>query len=190
MPSKAFKDWVSAGKKALDEMEAAHRAIGGKGRGRRWATLQVNHAYAVILSSQFQGFCRALHSEAVDYFAMNTKPHDAAFVLRMLMTDGRKLDHGNPNPGNIASDFRDLGMLKFWDQVEAVSATTPDRRRLLEELNKWRNAIAHQDWTAVGNPKLTLATVRAWRSACDALARSFDKAVRGHLAKVVGAAPW
>ena len=62
--SVALQRWMFKAQSALDEIEAAHQAIGGARRGRRYATLQVNHAYAMLLSSQFQGFCRDLHSEA------------------------------------------------------------------------------------------------------------------------------
>lgn len=54
MPSNALRNWRRGGKQALDEIEAAHAAIGGSGPGRRYATQQINQAYAVMLSSQFQ----------------------------------------------------------------------------------------------------------------------------------------
>ncbi len=66
MPSASFRTWAGPRAAKLDEIEAAHAALTGSGRGRRWATEQVNHAYAVLLSSQFQAFCRDLHSECID----------------------------------------------------------------------------------------------------------------------------
>ena len=30
-----------------------------------------HHAYAMLISSQFQGFCRDFHSECVDYAVVN-----------------------------------------------------------------------------------------------------------------------
>ena len=64
MPSKALRRWINSQAAALDQMENAHASVGGKGRGRRYTTDQINQAYAVLLASQFQGFCRDLHSES------------------------------------------------------------------------------------------------------------------------------
>lgn len=63
-------------KGALGEIAAAHTAVGGQGSGRRYATQEINHAYAVLLSSQFQRFCRDLHTEAaahVRFFFTDTE---------------------------------------------------------------------------------------------------------------------
>src|SRR5262245_31963645 len=78
--------------------------------------------------------------------------------------------------------------------VEAHRPQNPARRAALEELNTWRNAIAHQDFPAAllraGRPSLTLAQVQAWRRACDGLARSFDDVLRNHLQTLTGTLPW
>lgn len=68
MPSKSFQAWRNERSVALDELEAAHQSVGGTGRGRRYATQQINQAYTVLLCSQFQGFCRDLQVECADYF--------------------------------------------------------------------------------------------------------------------------
>ena len=65
MPSQSYREWLSTRAKALDEIEAAHASVGGTGPGRRYATQQINQAYAVLVASQFQGFCRDLHTESV-----------------------------------------------------------------------------------------------------------------------------
>lgn len=190
MPSVALRTWLTARAESLDEVEDAHEAVGGAGRGRRFATLQINHAYVMLVSSQFQGFCRDLHSESVAFLVANTTPTSIQQILRTALTQGRKLDQGNPNPGNIGSDFAHLGM-SFWDSVAAVDGRKRARQAHLELLNTWRNAIAHQDWTKVGgSPALRLAKVKAWRAACDGLASSFDAALKKHLTALVGAAPW
>lgn len=188
--SVALHRWNTTAQQALDEIADAHRAVGGAGRGRRYATLQVNHAYAMLVSSQFQGFCRDLHTEAADFVVANTQPVGSADMLRMLLTQGRKLDHGNPNPGNLGSDFARFGM-RLWRAVRAIDAHAASRQERLEDLNTWRNAIAHQDWTNVGgDPNLHLALVRWWRAACNGLACSFDRAVADHLHAMAGHRPW
>jgi hypothetical protein len=65
------------------------------------------------------------------------------------------------------------------------------RRKKLEELNKWRNAIAHQDFSKIGgDPALTLRTVQLWRAACAGLARTLDALVAKRVLLVVGKQPW
>jgi hypothetical protein len=186
--SVALKRWTTTAQAALDEIANAHVAVGGKGRGRRFATLQVNHAYAMLVSSQFQGFCRDLHTEAVDVLVSAARPAKLGSLLQAVMIQGRKLDQGNPNPSHLGADFSRLGM-PFWQQVNALSARNAARQTQLEELNSWRNAIAHQDWTKVG-PDLRLSTVKTWRANCAVLAKAFDTAVGDHLAGLVGTRPW
>src|SRR5580704_12662662 len=67
MPSLALQDWLAWRAATLDEIEHAHRSVGGTGPGRRFLTQQINQAYAVLLSSQLQGFCRDLHMESADH---------------------------------------------------------------------------------------------------------------------------
>jgi hypothetical protein len=188
VPSRALDRWNDDAQAALDEIEDAHRAVGGAGRGRRYATLQVNHAYVTLLSSQFQGFCRDLHTEAVAVVVGSLAPPVLGPLVQNLFVQGRKLDHGNPNPGNLGSDFGKLGMA-FWPTVNALDHRNTARQAALETLNTWRNAIAHQDWSDVG-PGLQLKEVRAWRATCRGLATDFDSAVEAYLVGLVGKAPW
>ena len=78
--------------------------------------------------------------------------------------------------------------------VDAHRPQNPTRKAALEEVNEWRNAIAHQDFTAAmlsaGRPTLTLAQVQTWRKACDGLARSFNDVMRGHVQTMTGTVPW
>lgn len=74
MPSVALNTWQTGARQALDEIAAAHEAVGGTGRGRRFATQEINRAYAMLSSCQFQGFCRDLHTEAVGRLADAISP--------------------------------------------------------------------------------------------------------------------
>jgi hypothetical protein len=190
--SRALQRWRSTAQTSLDEIEAAHRAIGGIGPGRRYATEQLNHAYAVLLSSQFQRFCRELHTEAAFAMTASPTPNVRYDLFKLRLLEGRKLSVGNPNPGNLGSDFGRFG-INFWNEVTSHDARNLDRRAKLESLNLWRNAIAHQDFDpAMLGPALTLriSTIRAWRAACDGLAISFDEVVSTHLAGIIGSRPW
>jgi hypothetical protein len=193
MPSLALQDWSGRRAAALDEIEHAHRSVGGTGRGRRYLTQQINQAYAVLLSSQFQGFCRDLHAECVEHLAASIVSPILLATYRDNLSFGRKLDTGNPNPGNIGSDFNRLG-LWFWPAVDADHPRNPQRSRGLATLNRWRNAIAHHafapDMYRGGRLSLHLAEVQNWRRACDGLARSFDTVLHTHLLGATGVAPW
>ena len=192
MPSNSLRNWHSIRAVALDEIESAHRMVGGSGPGRRYATQQINQAYAMLLSSHFQGFCRDLHSESVVHLVGSVTPSSMRLALQSEFFQFRKLDKGNPNPGNIGSDFNRLGMT-FWADVDLDDARNQARKELLEDLNKWRNAIAHQDFDAAvlgGRVMLRLEEVKAWRKACDGLALSFDNVSRAYIHIVVGVSPW
>ena len=193
MPSIAFHHWSTERAGWLDEIEDAHRSVGGSGPGRRYATQQINQAYTVLLSSQFQAFCRDLHLECANSLVSPVSSRERGEMYRSALLLGRKLDRGNPNSGNLGSDFNRFG-LSFWPMVDAYRPQNPYRRALLEELNEWRNAIAHQDFVPAmlrgGRPILQLIQVQGWRRACDRLARSFDGVLYGYISSKTGIAPW
>ncbi|MDQ2798926.1 MAG: HEPN domain-containing protein [Armatimonadota bacterium] len=146
----------------------------------------------MLLSSHFQGFCRDLHSECVDSLTLATTPAVWKTVLRTEFVQYRKLDKGNPNPGNIGADFSRLGVV-FWDDVKAHDAQNNSRRAHLEKLNDWRNAIAHQDFDPAklgGTTPLRLMTVRSWRQSAHHLAVSFDAVMLAHITFLTGTPPW
>lgn len=191
MPSRSLQFWLEHRSRALDRIEEAHRGLGGGGPGRRYATQQVNHAYAMLLSAQFQGFCRELHDEGVDHLVESTVPAGLWETFKKTLVWNRKLDTGNPNPGNIGSDFGRFGE-RFWDDVRRLDARNQSRFERLEELNRWRNAIAHQDFDpgTLGSVFLRLEKVQGWRSACEGLAIAFDRVMRSRLHGMTGLSPW
>jgi len=178
-------------------MENAHHQVGGASRGRRYATQQINLAYAVLLSSQFQGYCRDLHSECVDYLVTKIEvPGVTPVVLRIMLNaellSKRKLDAGNPNPGNIGEDFNRLGV-DFWRSVKTLDSRNINRHNLLTDLNNWLNAIAHHNFDPIrlrGVTSLRLNPVRIWRRACNGLAVDFDRVMCVHIGLLIGVSPW
>jgi len=164
MPSLSLQRWFAERAAVLDEMERAHRALRGSGAGVRTATLQINQAYTVLLSSHFQGYCRDFHEECADLLVRPITDGRLREMALFNLTMHRKLDRGNPIAGNIGSDFGRF-RLSFWPQVDALRPQNPARRIALDELNEWRNAIAHQDFAPTmlkaGRPTLTLARVQS-----------------------------
>ena len=192
MPSRSLQKWKGERTNELDEIERAHAAIGGSGRGRRYATQQVNHAYAVLLSSQFQGFCRDLHSECIDHLLQIIQPASLQDVLRAEFLFHRRLDMGNPTPDSLGADFNRFG-LEFWRNVRRIDRRNKIRQERLGKLNNWRNAIAHHDFDSAklgGRTTLRLKEIRSFRSACNALATDFDRVMAKYLAGFTGSVPW
>lgn len=192
MPSQSLLKWNIERLPSLANIENAHAAIVGPGRGRRYITQQINQAFAMMVSSHFQGFCRDLHSECVDIIATTVTPQPIQNVLRVEFLYGRKLETGNPNPGNIGNDFNRFGF-KLFDAMKALAPKTTRQKAQLESLNVWRNAIAHQDFTKsdlCGKTTISIARVRAWRSACGELAQTMDLAMQVQLKEILGIQPW
>ncbi len=166
------------------------RAVGVTGRGRWYATQQINQAYVMLLASHFQGFCRDLHSESIEFLVGLAQPLFLQPIVRTSLVDGRKLSRGNANFDNIREDFERLDIDL---SVELDSFDPPPRplRRKLQDLNNWRNALAHQDFSRLGgSERLRLVQVRQWRKACDQLARVFEKVIHRYLQSLSGVSPW
>jgi hypothetical protein len=191
MPSASHARWASSGTVALNEIEAAQRSVGGPKPGRRYATQQINHAYAVLLLSQFQRFCRDLHTESIDFFIPANVSHDWRNLLLSNLKHGRKLDSGNPNPGNIGADFNRFGIV-FWKNVQSLNPVNKRHQDSLETLSLWRNAIAHQDFSdpKLNTSSLRLQQVQLWRRACGSLATAFDRVMFDQIQAVTGLVPW
>jgi hypothetical protein len=192
MPSRALRAWQTRSRKVLDELEAAHTVVGGARRARAFARQQINQAYVVLLASQFQRFCRDLHTNASASLIQAPAFGALQPVLQECLTRGRRLDSGNATPANIGTDFWRFG-LDIWAAAGQHDPRTRQRREKLESLNRWRNAVAHQDFRNTqlnGRETLRLSEVRAWRRACECLAVDFDKVLRLHLNAISGALPW
>jgi hypothetical protein len=174
-------------------MRQAHAMVAGPGRGRKYATQQINRALTLLLCSQFQGYCRDLHSECVDHILAVIAPAgNLANLVRAEFTRGRHLGRGNAQPSSLGADFGRLG-LDFWDDVIAFDAASSTCKTDLELLNEWRNAIAHADFTSPklgGITNLRLPQVLAWRKSCQRLARVMDEVLRSHLQALTGTSPW
>jgi hypothetical protein len=197
VPSKAFSVWQTLRQEQLDELYDAHAKVGGKGRGRRYATQELNHALVSAVSAQFQGYCRDLHDEAGVLLSNEVGPNLRGTFL-LLLQQGRKLDQGNANEGNIGSDFWKLGFA-VWQAPRFQSKRARQHRGQLKKLNLWRNAIAHQDFKFDANDLVTLGgqiqprlvDVRNCHRACLFLAEAIDHAVSDFLTlPPSGKAPW
>ena len=75
MASQSLKKWQDERSQSLDEMVNALARIYGPKVGRRPIKSQaLNYSYLLLLSSEFQGFCRDIHTEASLHVAGNVAP--------------------------------------------------------------------------------------------------------------------
>src|SRR5207248_10698691 len=102
----------------------------------------------------------------------------------------RNLDRGNAHFDNIKEDFSRL-RIDFKKEVDPYDPQPRPLRLKLQELNEWRNAIAHQDFHKFsGSTQLQLTQVRQWRRACKKLAQVFDTVMHRYLQNLTGISPW
>lgn len=192
MPSRSLQVWQTHTRRALDQVEAARAAVRVSGPRRRFAAQQIAQFYPVLLSAHFQRFCRDLHTECAEHVIASVGLLWIEPILRNRLLPGRRLDAGNPNPANIGADFGWLG-LPLWDQIAASDPRNRDRRRALEELNGWRNAVAHFDYRKPGlsgQVRVRVSDMKRWRAACDALTVELDRECAMYFASVTGRHPW
>lgn len=195
MASQALAIWRTDSSQNLDELVAAHASVGGTAPGRRYATDQLNASLIVQVAAHFQLFCRNIHSEAAQVL-VSAAPRAYRSMLRVAFTNRRGLDRGNASAETISGDFARFD-LDIWAAAIADSSLALTRRTRLEQLNTWRNAIAHQDFVfsshqqaLLSGTSLTLPWARRWRSGCNGLARAFDRVVGAHVEVIIGKQPW
>jgi hypothetical protein len=129
-----------------------------------------------------------LHSETIDSLGRSIQG-PLASIFRVNLALHRQLDTKNPTPSTLGADFNRFGV-KVWDEIGQRSARKQEIKDLLDELNKWRNAIAHQDFTELSGERLTLAKIKAWRRACNRTAILLDDLLGDAIHQIVGARPW
>ena len=79
--------------------------------------------------------------------------------------------------------------MEFLRDVKAHDTGNARNLERFKDLNRWRNAIAHQGFARV-NPPLRVNEVQTWRQTCDDLVTSFDAVVGNHLRSLVPNASW
>ncbi|MBE0011675.1 hypothetical protein DXT87_18160 [Arthrobacter sp. AET 35A] len=174
---------------------AVHSTVTGGKQGRQWATEQLNHATILRLASEFQGFSRDLHNEALTFILDTGVTANSAIegVLRANLEFGRKLDRGNANKSNLGNDFVRLG-LPIVEEIKASSAMNANRLEGLDRLNDARNAIAHNNpiqlATVIAVQPLTMRSAKKWRGQLNGLAVSMDRHVGAYLEDVTKKKPW
>lgn len=68
----------------------------------------LNLSSLIALTAQFQTYYRSLHDEAVGVHITNANPQQTG-VLRLPLTQSRKLGRGNARTDSLGHDFNRLG---------------------------------------------------------------------------------
>lgn len=195
MASISLKDWQTKASAAFEEIENAHRAVGGTKPGRRYVTQQLNYAYVTLLAARFQGFARALHTQTADAIAAGTHSHAYRVMLLESLTHNRSLDRSNAQPNAIAEDFDRFG-IDVWAKVAAARKGNDERRKKVWAVITWRNAIAHHDIEAklangaLDPVQIKLSTCKRWRSTLNVLAGSLDTVAADQCVALGLPRPW
>lgn len=198
MASTALTTWRTTRWEALEQLVAAHGALGGAGPGRRWATEQLNRALFLALASEYQGFCRDMHIETAAVLSDWASPLNTriATVIATGISSNLKLSSSNARRDNLRDDFVRFG-IDFWGELQAHDSRTGSRRKKLETLNEVRNALAHSDDKKLATVltretvRLDLATFRRWRTAAGCIAGTMDLVLAKQLARLFNRnRPW
>ncbi|MFB2582993.1 hypothetical protein ACEXQD_17225 [Herbiconiux sp. P15] len=196
MVSRALREWDTTRSANLDSLVGAHQAVTRGLPGRPSLTTELNHALIARLASELQGFARDLHDQAADALLTEATVPDEHIrrILRSRLEQGRKLDMGNANAGNLGNDFSRIGLL-LWPGLHVAYPGDSERWHVwIEWLNLARNGISHNDPETLASSHavhpLTLATFRSVRRAVCGFVSGMDAIVEIYLHNRTGRAPW
>ena len=176
-------------------MDVLLRGVRGAGAPERAVRRHVVDGAIVLLAGHFQRYCRGVYGEAVGFLAEEVRPTAAGGVLGVLLMEGRALAKGNARAEALSKDFGRLD-LNLWDALERHDPRNVGRRHRLDQLNTWRNAVAHQDVPPAASAALIRGTdrdvrsLRTWRHSCSALAHDIDIVVNQHMVVLAGRRAW
>jgi hypothetical protein len=173
MPSSAHEA-LSVRLQDIDQLMAAHAAVGGPERGRRFDVEALNRASVLLLSAHLEGYLEDLMREAL--IAVQGGLSGDAIVARFA----------NPTTGEIDKLFAVIGMEKPCSQISWRKAGNQAVKANLNELVGRRNRIAH------GAEGVTVykAEVERFRRYVTGFAQRFDELVRRRVAELAGSTPW
>jgi hypothetical protein len=173
MSSKAL-DALTDRLKDVDQLMAAHLAVAGPNRGRKFEVEGLNRAAILMLSSHFEGYLEDVMAEALS--AINPE------LNASTLTGG----FHNPWPDRIDQLFAFLGMSKPARQISWQKASNASVRSNLEKLVRTRNKLAH----GTTGVKVAKSEVIGLRKYVEGFAQRFDADVRAQVQSLTGSDPW
>ncbi len=186
MPSAALKNWRNDRMQRLAEIDAQCIAAAFAGPSSPFLAEENLRGYVLLISGHFQGYCRDLYTECAQAFEATLGLRVRATIRTQFSTE-LKLNSQNPTVEAIRKDFERFAVSLDFDSDLANGA----RVTHLGQLNKWRNAIAHQNPSPpAGALPLTLTAVQQWRVSCDGLATWLDDMMYRAMFRIINVAPW
>jgi len=158
----------------VDQLMAAHAAVGGTQRGRRYEVVGLNRAAILMLSAHFEGYLEDVMTDAL--IALN--PH----LIPKPLIGG----FHNPWPDRIDALFEFLNMSKPSRVISWRRAGNAAVRKNLEKLVATRNQIAHGT-TGVTVYKNEVISLRKY---VEGFAQRFDQLVHDQVEALTGVSPW
>jgi len=195
MPSRALREWRTTQRAELDRVDVLLRGVRGAGAAERAMRRHVVDGGIVLLAGHFQRYCREVYGEAVGFLAGQIQPTSAGSVLGDLLMERPALGRGNANSLTLGNDFKRMH-LNIWKALERRDQRNLDRMRRINQLNTWRNAVAHQDVPPPSSAQLIRGTDRdvrslhTWRHSCSALVHDIDAVVNQHMIVLAGRRAW
>jgi hypothetical protein len=173
LASKAFEG-LTERLKDVDQLMAAHAAIAGSTRGRKYEVLGINRAAILMLSSHFEGYLEDVMAEALGAINPNLNAPS--------LTGG----FHNPWPDRIDDLFAFLGLSRPSRQISWRKAGNKAVRGNLEDLVRTRNKLAH------GTTGVTVykSDVIRFRKYATGFAERFDQLVREQIKLLINSYHW
>ena len=192
MTSSALATWRSSRLDRIDRLLAAHPDSAGSTTGPAAAD-ELTEALVVRLASEFQGFCRDLHDDAIEA-VIKSLPVRSSAMYSMLMEgliSGRGLDRRSADPKTVGDDFDRLGLSLWGALAMSRPASVAAWREALVLLHRARNGVAHADHRALAAVQaagwpVRLETVRRWRKLLDEIAEALDDAFIMEIDDLIG----
>ncbi len=163
---------------ALDEVINARMSLHGGGRGAPIKLgdgsregLALNKACVVLLSASLQSFVEDV------FLTCSFKAFGRALLDDELKNYRATWSRwGNPNPSNVTTLFRRLGVDEVLSGLSWQKQSTTQLKRTLDAINQVRNCIAHGSDITIDKAEfpLHLAKIRRWRNTCEQFGARFE----------------
>jgi hypothetical protein len=163
-----------------------------------WQERHADEMLVVRLATEFQGYARDLHDEAIAFLAITATSGNQALasILQVGMASDRMLNRGNVGKDVLAKDFARIGMI-FWPALEMQARQlVPQWKTDLRQITEMRNSIVHEDRVQLlrlraGGLALNRPLVQRWQGSIDQLAATMDDVVGSYLGALLGVPqPW
>jgi len=195
MTSPALTTWQSRRLPRLDRLIALHPDTAGSTTDPAVAE-EWTHALVLRLTSEFQGFCRDLHTDLARTIArlLTEQNENTRSLVFAGLTRRRALEQYSATVESISGDFNRLSV----DLVVLLSThprAGPQWADELTLLHVARNGVVHDDPNKIekltqASRELSIETVTRWRNWVDGLVGAMDDVASSRMSELFGVIRW